>query len=102
MMMCGKETQGGMGHNQMYLGNVRLKTFIDLLQTTTAERVRAFNIQLCSISQIYLTCKCFYFARERNNTRALTNPFAPQMLFSGAFGGIFVPRNTPISLQLLA
>lgn len=78
-----------------------LYTLKKRLKKKTAELLRAFNTQLCSISQIYLTCKCFFSSPEKDNVKDLTNPFAPQMLFSGAFGGIIVLRNTPISLLLL-
>lgn len=39
---------------------------------------------------------------RKDNIRELTNPFAPHMLFSGAFGGITILRNKSILLLLLA
>lgn len=57
MMLCGKETQGGMGHNPMYLGNVRSKTLTPLKKTLQnfSELLIYNDVQLCSVSQIYLT-----------------------------------------------
>lgn len=42
MMTCGKETQGGMGHNPVYFGNVGSKTFIPL-KKKPAELLGAFK-----------------------------------------------------------